>query len=118
MENELTRNLLGNARQQSSQLFEPLWTDPVLRSGTDARQQISIKKMKKKKKKQRSRGMICRTFPKNLRNASITSCQIGLNELDFGFSFWKAGTERRRVGIHFNFALLKIVRHICPKEQH
>ena len=29
--NELTRNSSGNTRSQSSQLAEPLWTDPVIR---------------------------------------------------------------------------------------
>ena len=32
-ENELTRNSSGNTRPQSSQLAEPLWTDPGLRNG-------------------------------------------------------------------------------------
>ena len=32
-ENELTRNLSGNTRPQSSQLAEPLWTDPGVESG-------------------------------------------------------------------------------------
>ena len=31
-ENELTRNLSGNIRPQSSQLAEPLWTDPGIKS--------------------------------------------------------------------------------------
>ena len=31
--NELTRNSSGNTRSQSSQLAEPLWTDPSLKSG-------------------------------------------------------------------------------------
>ena len=31
--NKLTRNLSGNTRPQSSQLTEPLWTDPGVRSG-------------------------------------------------------------------------------------
>ena len=37
-EKELTRNLSGNARPQSSQLAEPLWTDPVLKSGISVRE--------------------------------------------------------------------------------
>ena len=31
--NELTHNLSGNTQSQSSQLAEPLWTDPGLKSG-------------------------------------------------------------------------------------
>ena len=39
--NELTRNLSGNTRPQSSQLTEPLWTDPGLKSGNSVRELIS-----------------------------------------------------------------------------
>ena len=38
--NKLTRNSSGNARQLSSQLAEPLCTDPGLNSGTGARELI------------------------------------------------------------------------------
>ena len=47
--NELTRNSLENSRSQSSQLAEPLWTDPGLKSGIIVRKQISTLKKKKKK---------------------------------------------------------------------
>ena len=39
--NELTRNLSGNIRPQSSQLAEPLWTDLGLNSEISARELIS-----------------------------------------------------------------------------
>ena len=48
MANELTRNLSGNARPQSSQLAKTLWTDLGLKSETGARELISTKKKKKK----------------------------------------------------------------------
>ena len=35
--NELTRNLSGNTRQQSSQLSEPVWTDPGILNGISVR---------------------------------------------------------------------------------
>ena len=38
--NELTRNLLGNVRSQSSQLAEPLWTDPGRKSEIGVRELI------------------------------------------------------------------------------
>ena len=41
--NELTRNLPGNIPRQSSQLAEPLWTDPGVKSGISVRKIISIK---------------------------------------------------------------------------
>ena len=44
---------------QSSQLAEPLWTDPGLKSGVSVRELISTSK---KKKKKRRRGMNGRTF--------------------------------------------------------
>ena len=40
--NELTRNTSGNTRSQSSQLAEPLWTDPGLKSGFSLRELISM----------------------------------------------------------------------------
>ena len=39
--NELTRNSSGNILSQSSQLAEPLWTDPGLTSGSSVRELIS-----------------------------------------------------------------------------
>ena len=44
--NELTRNSSGNTHSQSSELAEPLWTDPGLKSGISVRELISIKKKK------------------------------------------------------------------------
>ena len=45
-ENELARNSSGNTLAQSSQLAEPLWTDPGLESGISVRQLISTLKKK------------------------------------------------------------------------
>ena len=42
-ENEFTHNSSRNARPQSSQLAEPLWTDPGLQSGTGGHKLISTK---------------------------------------------------------------------------
>ena len=57
--NELTRNSLGNIRSQSSQLSDPLWTDPGPKSGISLRELISTFK------KKRRRGMNSRTFSEN-----------------------------------------------------
>ena len=38
---ELTLNSSGNTRSQSSQLAEPLWTDPGLKSGINLHELIS-----------------------------------------------------------------------------
>ena len=38
---ELTRNSSGNTQPQSSQLAEPLWTDPGVKSGISVRVLIS-----------------------------------------------------------------------------
>ena len=62
-ENELTRNSSGNTRSQSSQLSEPPWTDPGLKSEISVRELISTLKKKKKHR----RGMNCRTLPQNPR---------------------------------------------------
>ena len=50
-ENELTRNSSGNARPQSSQLAELLWTDPGLQSGIAVRKLVSTLKQNRKKRK-------------------------------------------------------------------
>ena len=47
--NELTRNSSGHTQSQSSQLAEPLWTDPGLKSGISLRQLISTLKKHTKK---------------------------------------------------------------------
>ena len=36
--NEFTRNLSGNIRLQPSQIAEPLWTDPGIKSGISVRE--------------------------------------------------------------------------------
>ena len=38
---EVTRNLSGNTQLKLSQLAEPLWTDPGLKSGISVCEQIS-----------------------------------------------------------------------------
>ena len=48
--NELTRSLSGNIRPQSSQLAEPLWTGPDIKSGISVRDLISTSKKGGKKK--------------------------------------------------------------------
>ena len=53
--NELTRDLSGNTWSQSSQLAEPLWTDPGLKSGISLLELISTLRKKKKKNKKRGR---------------------------------------------------------------
>ena len=59
--NELPCNSSGNALSQSSQLAEPLWTDPGLNSG------ISVLELISTLKKMRRRGLNCRTFSRNPR---------------------------------------------------
>ena len=46
--NELTRDSSGNTWSQSSQLAEPLWTDPGLKRGISLRELIPTLKKKKK----------------------------------------------------------------------
>ena len=47
-ENELTLNLSGNLQLQSSQLAEPLWTDPGIKIGISVRKLVSPSPPKKK----------------------------------------------------------------------
>ena len=66
---ELTRNLSGNIRPQSSQLAEPLWTDPGIKSGISVRELISTSNIKERKKNKSAGGggIIDRTFFPNPR---------------------------------------------------
>ena len=64
-ENELTRNSSGNTRLQASQLAEPLWTDPGLKSGIELRVLISTLKKKKKKKKAQAGTELSNILPKS-----------------------------------------------------
>ena len=57
---DLRCNLSGNIRPQSSQLAEPLWTNPGLKSDITVRELIST--LKKKKNKRSRLGMISGTF--------------------------------------------------------
>ena len=72
-ENELTRYSSGNTRPQSSQLAEPLWTDPGVKSGITVRELISTYKKKKKKKAQADDR---RTFPQNAGSEEKATTQI------------------------------------------
>ena len=47
--NELTCNSSGNTQSQSSQLAEPLWTNPGVKRGISVRKLISNKKKERKK---------------------------------------------------------------------
>ena len=59
-QNELTCNSSRNTCSQLSQLTDPLWTDPGLKSGISLHELISTLKKKKCR-----RGMNCRTFSPN-----------------------------------------------------
>ena len=62
--NKLTRNSSANTQLQSSQLAEPLWTDPGLKSGLSVRKLISTLK---KKKKVQAANKLSNIVPKFLR---------------------------------------------------
>ena len=51
---ELTRNPSGNARQQSSQLPEPPWTGPGLKSGMGVHEPISALKKRRRRRRRKA----------------------------------------------------------------
>ena len=57
---EMNSYATGNTRSQSSQLAEPLWTDPDQKSEINVRELIST--LKKKKKKERRQEINGRTL--------------------------------------------------------
>ena len=77
---ELTRKPSGNTWSQSSQLTEPLWTDPGLKSGISARELISTEKKQqlppKKNQTNHRRGMNCRTHRSSKGRRGIYAAQI------------------------------------------
>ena len=68
--NKLTRNSSGNILPQLSQLAEPLWTDPGLKSGITVPDLIFS--LKKKKKKSTGGELMVKHFPKILANEEKT----------------------------------------------
>ena len=60
-------NSSGNARSQSPQLAQPLWTNPCLQFGISVLELISRKKEKKKEEKSARGWVNYRTFPPNPR---------------------------------------------------
>ena len=50
--NELTSNSSENTQSLLSQIAEPLWTDPGLKSGISVHELISTSKKKKKRRKE------------------------------------------------------------------
>ena len=82
---ELTSNLSGNIQPQSSQLAEPLWTDPGLKSEISVRELISA--TEKNKIKKRWRGMNGRKFSKVLarEEKAVTLKPQGTNPIGIQF---------------------------------
>ena len=74
--NELAHNSSGNTRPQSSQLAEPLWTYPGIKSGISVRELMSTFK---KKKIKRRRGMNDRTFSQNSHKPGKSQHLLGIN---------------------------------------
>ena len=74
--NELTRDSSLNTRSQSSQLAEPLWTDPGLKSEISVRKLISTLK---KKKKSAGGECIVEHFPKILAREEKATTTIFTN---------------------------------------
>ena len=71
--NELTRNLLGNAQPQLSQLTVPLWTDPGIKSGINVCKLISTSK-KTHTKEAHGREWITEPSPKILATRKSHQC--------------------------------------------
>ena len=60
---KLTRNSSGNTQLQSSQLAEPLWTNPGVKSGISVRKLIST--LRKKEKKTQAGNEFWKILPKS-----------------------------------------------------
>ena len=65
---------------QSTQLTEPLWTNPGLKSGISVHEQIST--LKKKKKKAQARNELSNILPKSLHARKVTTTTYYLYQLN------------------------------------
>ena len=82
--NELTRNSSGNTRSQSSQLAQPLWTDPGLKSGISVRELYIYKPRYttyqfKKKKQNLSGHTVCARLSSSNSNISARDHEATTN---------------------------------------
>ena len=64
--NELTSNSSENTQSLLSQIAEPLWTDPGLKSGISVHELISTSKKKKEEKNAQARKKLSNILPKSL----------------------------------------------------
>ena len=78
-----------NAQRQSSQLAEPLWTDPGLKSGISVHDLISTSRNNNKK---RRRGINCRPFSQNPLTRGKSHLTTKHNELLFFLRVTSSGT--------------------------
>ena len=76
--NELTCNLSGNIRPQSSQIAEPLWTDPGLKSAISVRELIST--LKKTKKQAQAGNQWSNILPKSSHSTQTVTLQLEADE--------------------------------------
>ena len=87
--NELTCSLSGNIQPQSSQLAEPLWTDPGIENGISVHELISISKKKRQEKSEYSPQILT-----NEEKATTTTMGGGLLEKrSCGGRGWGGGGE-------------------------
>ena len=76
--NELTCNSSGNTWSQLSQLTEPLWTDPGLKSGIRLRELISTLKRKKKQAQNELSNILPKSSHGRRKSAPLPPCTITL----------------------------------------
>ena len=69
--NELTGNSSRDTRSQSSQLAEPLWTNPGVKSGISVRKLIFTLKKQKRKEEERKKAQVWNELWNILQNSSL-----------------------------------------------
>ena len=110
--NELTHNLSGNIRPQSSLLVQQLWTDPGVHNLIS-----TLKKKKKEKKKKRRQGINGRTFSQNPRKRGKSHHQeqgpsatlLGIPWNSVNLSQEKKKRRKRLGGIRSNLTVTNVV---------
>ena len=112
--NELTRNLSGNTRLQSSQLAELLWTDPGRKNGISLRELTSSLK---KKRKAQAGSKISNILPKILALEEKVSTRLSPTWPEWEQVSWQSdGVVIRRSRLPVDFRQERRVNFLAQKQ--
>ena len=107
---KLTRNSLGNTRSQSSQLPEPLWADPSVKSG------ISVRKLVPTFKKKSEGGKSANFLPKSSQRGKRHHQHRYKGSCSHSDSFQTSATGEPQTLLSWNIHLRPLNLEHCLKQ--